>query len=307
MLNSETPFNRIALAGRRNSPELFGPLSVLADFLTRRGYQVSIEAETAAIAPLSGYPVITAEALGINHDLVVVLGGDGTMLSYARRLAPFDVPLVGINQGRLGFLTDIPQVYMEVLLGDILDGHFVEEKRSMLVANVLRESGGVTPSEVQALNDIVINRGSSGAVIDLSIAIDGQFAYSLRADGIIVATPTGSTAYALSAGGPIVAPMLPVFVLVPVAPHALTHRPIIIPETAELTIVVERGNDVSLHGDSQSQIPLMQGERVTIERSPHKATLLHPSRYDYFSMLRQKLHWTETPERLRVGLDEPLF
>jgi NAD+ kinase len=306
MLNSETPFNRIALAGRRDSPELFGPLSVLADFLTRRGYQVSIEAETAAIAPLSGYPLITAEGLGINHDLVVVLGGDGTMLSYARRLAPFNVPLVGINQGRLGFLTDIPQVYMEVLLGDILDGHFVEEKRSMLVANVMRESG-VTPTEVQALNDIVINRGSSGAVIDLSIVIDGQFAYSLRADGIIVATPTGSTAYALSSGGPIVAPMLPVFVLVPVAPHALTHRPIVIPETAKITIVVERGNDVSLHGDSQSQIPLMQGERVTIEHSPHKATLLHPSRYDYFSMLRQKLHWTETPERLRVGLDEPFF
>ncbi len=306
MLNSEKPFSRIALAGRRDSPDLLGPLSVLADFLTRRGHQVSIEAETAAMAPLAGYPSVAAEALGINNDLVIVLGGDGTILSFARRLAPFEVPLVGINQGRLGFLTDIPQAYMEVMLGDILDGHFVEEKRSMLAARVLRESG-TTPTEVQALNDIVINRGTNGAVIDLAIAIDGQFAYSLRADGIIIATPTGSTAYALSAGGPIISPMLPVFVLVPVAPHALTHRPIVIPETAKLTITVERGTDVSLHGDSQAQIALTQGEQVTIERSLYKAKLLHPPRYDYFSMLRQKLHWTETPERLRVGLDEPLF
>ncbi|MDR0251151.1 MAG: NAD(+)/NADH kinase [Burkholderiales bacterium] len=306
MLNSESPFTHIALAGRRDSPDLLGPLSVLADFLFRRGYQVSIEAETAAMAPLSGYSSVAAETLGINNDLVVVLGGDGTLLSFARRLAPFNVPLVGINQGRLGFLTDIPQAYMEILLGDILDGRFVEEKRTMLMAHVQRESGSI-PTEALALNDIVINRGSKGGVVDLSIAIDGQFAYSLRADGIIIATPTGSTAYALSAGGPIVSPTLPVIVLVPVAPHALTHRPIIIPESATLTITVERGNDVSLHGDSQSQIPLMQGEQVVIRRSLYKTTLLHPSRYDYFSMLRQKLHWTETPERLRVSLDEPLL
>ncbi|MDR2244107.1 MAG: NAD(+)/NADH kinase [Burkholderiales bacterium] len=306
MLNPESPFTHIALAGRRNSPDLFGPLSVLADFLVRRGYQVSIEAETAAVAKLAGYPSVSAETMGINNDLVIVLGGDGTMLSFARRLAPFDVPLVGINQGRLGFLTDIPQAYMEVLLGDILEGRFVEEKRTMLRAHVQRESGSI-PTEILALNDIVINRGSRGTVIDLSIAIDDQFAYSLRADGIIIATPTGSTAYALSAGGPIISPTLPVLVLVPVAPHALTHRPIIIPETAKLTITVERGNDVSLHGDSQSQIPLMQGEQIIIKRSLHRATLLHPSHYDYFSMLRQKLHWTETPERLRVGLEEPIL
>ncbi|MCL2872149.1 MAG: NAD(+)/NADH kinase [Betaproteobacteria bacterium] len=306
MLNSETPFTRIALAGRRDSPDLFGPLSVLADFLLRRGYQVSIESETAASTKLNGYPSVAAEALGINNDLVIVLGGDGTMLSFARRLAPFDVPLVGINQGRLGFLTDIPQAYMEVMLGDILKGRFVEEKRTMLEARVLRETGS-TPTVVQALNDITINRGSGGGVIDLGIAVDGQFAYSLRADGIIVATPTGSTAYALSVGGPIVSPMLPVFILVPVAPHALTHRPIVIPETAKLTITVERNNEASLYADSQSQIPLAQGEEITIERSLYKARLLHPSRYDYFSMLRQKLHWTETPERLRVAINEPLL
>ncbi|MDR2710808.1 MAG: NAD(+)/NADH kinase, partial [Burkholderiales bacterium] len=234
------------------------------------------------------------------------LGGDGTMLSFARRLAPFNVPLIGINQGRLGFLTDIPQAYMEIMLGDILDGSFVEEKRTMLKASVLRESG-VAPNEARALNDMTISRGSSGAVIDLAIAIDDQFAYSLRADGIIIATPTGSTAYALSAGGPIVSPTLPVFILVPVAPHALTHRPIVIPETAKLTITVENGSDVSLHADSQAHIPLKEGEQIIIERSPYKARLLHPSRYDYFSMLRQKLHWTETPERLRVALDEPLL
>jgi len=306
MLNPETPFTRIALAGRRDTPDLFGPLSVLADFLFRRGYQVSIEAETAACTKLNSYPSVAAETLGVNNDLVIVLGGDGTMLSFGRRLAPFDVPLVGINQGRLGFLTDIPQAYMEIMLGDILEGRFVEEKRTMLEARVLRETGSM-PTVLQALNDITINRGSGGGVIDLGIAVDGQFAYSLRADGLIVSTPTGSTAYALSVGGPIVSPMLPVFVLVPVAPHALTHRPIVIPETAKLTITVERSTEASLYADSQSQISLAQGEQITIERSLYKARLLHPARYDYFSMLRQKLHWTETPERLRVALNEPLL
>lgn len=302
MLTTEQPFSRIAIAGRRNTPELFGPISTLASLLSDRGFQVSLEQETAEMTRISGYLASSAEALGLNHDLVIVIGGDGTMLSFARRLAPFRVPIIGINRGRLGFLTDIPQAFMEVMIGDIVEGSFLEEKRSMLMASVPNESE-TTPTEIQAINEIVIGRNSCGQVADFSISIDDNFAYSLRADAIIVATPTGSTAYALSAGGPIIAPGLPVFAIVPVAPYGLTHRPIILPNTVSLQITVEKGYDISLHGDAQTQVALLEGERVTIKRSPYQMHLLHPSRYDYFSMLRQKLHWSETPERTHKEID----
>jgi Predicted sugar kinase len=302
MLTTEQPFSRIAIAGRRDTPELFGPISMLAAMLSDRGYQVSLEYETAEMTKISGYPVSAAESLGLNHDLVIVIGGDGTMLSFARRLAPFRVPIIGINKGRLGFLTDIPQAFMEIMIGDILDGRYIEEKRLMLSATLPRESG-LTPIEVQAINEIVVGRGSRGVVADFSISINEEFAYSLRADAIIIATPTGSTAYALSAGGPILHPALPVVVIVPVAPYGLTNRPIVLPNNVAIQVTVDKGLDVSLHGDSQNKIMLEEGEQVTITHSPYQVHLLHPERYDYFTMLRQKLNWSETPERLKREID----
>jgi NAD+ kinase len=292
------PFRRVALIGRHGSPEIAEPLSRLAAFLAARGHDVMIEAETAFSTPLPGYPSAPPEALGARADVAIVVGGDGTMLSIARRLAPFNVPLIGINQGRLGFLTDIPIAHMEATLAALLAGRYVEERRTLLAAEVVRADG--RREGAFALNDVVLNRGGGGTMIECAVEIDGRFVYAMRADGIIVATPTGSTAYALSAGGPILDPQVPAFALVPVAPHALTHRPIAVADTATIALSLERGRDAALHCDGQAHFALAEGERITVRRAPHSARFLHPEGHDYFAMLRQKLHWSETPERLRA-------
>ena len=290
-------FRRVALIGRHVSPGIGEPLSRLAAFLAANGHEIVIEAETARSAPLSGYACAPPETLGTRADVAIVVGGDGTMLSIARRLAPFDVPLIGINQGRLGFLTDIPITQMEPMLAELLGGRYVEERRTLLAAEVVRADG--TRDGAFALNDVVLNRGGGGTMIECAVEIDGRFVYSMRADGIIVATPTGSTAYALSAGGPILDPQVQAFALVPVAPHALTHRPIAVADTATIALTLERGRDAALHCDGQAHFALAEGERITVKRAPHAARFLHPEGHDYFAMLREKLHWSETPERLR--------
>ncbi len=289
-------FPRVALVGRYASPDLATPLARLANFLAARGHAVVLEGETACYAPLPGYPTAAPEDLGQAVDLAIVLGGDGTMLSIARRLAPYGVPLIGINQGRLGFLTDIPLARMEAALDAMLAGRYLEERRTLLAAVVARANGD--REEAFALNEIVVNRGSLGSMIECAVEIDGRFVYAMRADGIIVATPTGSTAYALSAGGPILDPQLASFLLVPVAPHALTHRPIAISDAARIAITVLRARDAGFHCDGQTYLALAEGDRVEVSRAPHAARFLHPEGHDYFAMLREKLHWSETPEHL---------
>jgi NAD+ kinase len=297
-------FPRVAIIGRYASPGLAPPLSRLASYLTGKGHSVVLESETAHYAPLTGYPTAAPEDLGRAVDLAIVLGGDGTMLSIARQLAPFDVPLIGINQGRLGFLTDVPLTRMEATLDAMLAGRYMEERRTLLAAVVVRSGGG--RDEAFALNEVVVNRGSLGSMIDCAIEIDGRFVYSMRADGIIVATPTGSTAYALSAGGPILDPQLASFLLVPVAPHALTHRPIAISDAAHISITVLTARDAGFHCDGQGHFTLVEGDRVDVCRAPYAARFLHPEGHDYFAMLREKLHWSATPERLgRHGPDVP--
>jgi len=289
-------FPRVAIVGRPGTPDLAVPLRRLADFLASRGHEVVLESETARQTPLDGHAVADADALGARADLAIVLGGDGTMLSIARQLAPHDVPLIGVNQGRLGFLTDIPLTAMERALEPMLAGRFLEERRTMLATTVARAD--VLHETEHALNDVAVSRGSGGSLIECAVEIDGRFAYAMRADGIIVATPTGSTAYALSAGGPILDPRLAAIALVPVAPHALTHRPIALSDTATVTITVVRGSDATAHCDGHAHFPLAEGDRVTIRRAPHPARFLHPEGHDHFAMLREKLHWSETPERL---------
>ena len=289
-------FPRVAVVGRYASPDLAPPLPRLASYLTAKGHSVVLEGETARYAPLLGYPTAAPEDLGRAVDLAIVLGGDGTMLSIARELAPFGVPLIGINQGRLGFLTDIPLTGMEATLDAMLAGRYQEERRTLLAAIVVRSDGG--RDEAFALNEVVVNRGSLGSMIECAVEIDGRYVYSMRADGIIVATPTGSTAYALSAGGPILDPKLASFLLVPVAPHALTHRPIAISDSAHISITVLRARDAGFHCDGQGHFTLAEGDRVELSRAPHAARFLHPEGHDYFAMLRKKLHWSETPERL---------
>ena len=300
-MSSRTPerFRRIALIGRHGGPGVAPPLASLAAFLLGRGHVVSLDSETAQFAPLDGVASLTDDELPDGADLAIVLGGDGTMLSVARRLAPHDVPLIGVNLGRLGFLTDIPLARLEPTLSAMLDGHYTEERRTLLAATVERADGST--GHAPALNEIVVNRGGLGSMIECAIEIDGRFVYAMRADGVIVATPTGSTAYSLSTGGPIIAPEVPAFALVPIAPHALTHRPIAVPDTSTITITVSRGRDAAVHCDGQAHFELDEGDRIAARRAPHTARFLHPDHHDYFAMLREKLHWSETPERLAPG------
>ena len=295
-VNSRT-LQRVALIGRYATPGVAEPLTRLARFLQQRGREVVLEEETARFTPLTGYPTARSSALGGRADVAIVIGGDGTLLSVARQLAPLDVPLIGVNLGRLGFLTDIPLADMEASLAGILDGRYVEERRTLLAADVCHHG---TPGEkALAVNEVVVSRGSIGGMIDLAVEIDGRFVYAMRADGLIVATPTGSTAYALSAQGPILHPQVAAVVLVPVAPHALTNRPIAVSEASSIIITVVRGKDASAHCDGQSHFPLQEGDTVHVRRAEYPARLLHPQGYDHFAMLREKLHWSETPEQVR--------
>jgi NAD+ kinase len=237
--------------------------------------------------------------LGTRVDVAIAIGGDGTMLSIARRLAPFQVPLIGINQGRLGFLTDIPLVGMAQTVGEILAGRYSEERRTLLQAVLRRKSG--EEQTALALNEVTMSRGTLGGMIDIAVDIDGHFAYGMRADGLIVATPTGSTAYALSAQGPIVHPEVCAVLLVPVAPHALSNRPIVVADSSVISVKLLRGKDASVHCDGQENFPVQEGDRVIVNRAPYPVRLLHPRDYDHFAMLREKLHWGATPERLPLG------
>ena len=296
MVASPHCFPRVALIGRLGSPGIAEPLARLAGFLAGRGHAVVLGAKTAAEVDLPGYPAVPLSEMANHADVVIVVGGDGTMLSVARQVAPFDLPLIGINQGRLGFLTDIPLAGMEAAVGAMLDGRYLEERRTLL-------DTVVNGDRAVALNDVVVNRGSGGSMIEVRVEIDGRFVYAMRADGLIIATPTGSTAYALSSGGPIIAPDVPAFALVPVAPHALTHRPVAIHESAVIAVTVQRGRDASVHCDGQTLFPLGEGETATVRRAAAAARFLHPEGHDYFAMLRGKLHWSALPERLRDPRD----
>ncbi|HTL77373.1 MAG TPA: NAD(+)/NADH kinase [Casimicrobiaceae bacterium] len=299
-MSARTPqrFPRIALIGRHGGAAAAAPLAALAAFLIARKHTVVLE-PNAGGGDIPGITTLPDERLPDAIDLAIVLGGDGTMLSVARRLAPHAVPMIGVNLGRLGFLTDIPLAKMEPTIAAMLDGRYTEERRTLLAVTLQRANG--TTTSAPALNEVVVNRGGLGSMIECAVEIDGRFVYAMRADGVIVATPTGSTAYALSTGGPIIAPEVPAFALVPIAPHALTHRPIAIPDASTIAITVSHGRDAAVHCDGQAHFELAEGDRVTARRAPHTARLLHPEYHDYFAMLREKLHWSETPERLTHG------
>ncbi|MBS3935817.1 MAG: NAD(+)/NADH kinase [Sulfuritalea sp.] len=227
--------------------------------------------------------------------MAIVVGGDGTLLSVARRLAARNVPLVGVNLGRLGFMTDIARADMVDAVDRLLAGEFTADRRMLLDARVLRD--GQEVFRTHALNEVVVNKGDLGRMIELEVHVDGEFLYVLRADGMIVATPTGSTAYALAANGPILHPAVPGIALVPLCAHALTHRPITIADSScvELRLVQSYGGRV--HCDGQSHFDVRAGDCVRLARSSHVVTLLHPPGYSYFAMLREKLHWSATPHR----------
>jgi NAD+ kinase len=235
--------------------------------------------------------VLDVPAIGDQCDLGLVVGGDGTMLGIGRQLARHGVPLVGINQGRLGFITDIRLDDYRGVLAPMLRGEYAEDKRSLMLAQVMRE--GQCVFKAQALNDVVVNRGATSGMVELRVEIDGRFVASQRADGLIVASPTGSTAYALSSGGPLLHPDNPSWALVPIAPHTLSNRPIVIPDSVEIVIELVAGRDASANFDMQSLASLLHGDRIVVKRSQHHVRFLHPRGWSYYDTLRRKLHWNE--------------
>jgi NAD+ kinase len=284
-------FKHVAIVGKYNAVGSKDALERIAHFLHDQGCDVAIEHETALNTGLTQYHVLDVEGIGAQCDLALVMGGDGTMLGIGRQLARYNVPLVGINQGRLGFITDIPFNTFEVLLAPMLRGEFEEDQRALMQAGVWRD--GHCVFETIAMNDVVVNRGGAPSMVELRVEVDGHFVANQRADGLIISSSTGSTAYALSAGGPLLHPAIDGWLMVPIAPHTLSNRPIVLPSTGEIAVEVVAGRDASAHFDMQTFTSLLHHDRITVRRSAHKLRLLHPVGWSYFDTLRKKLHWNE--------------
>lgn len=284
-------FKTIALIGKYNSPAIGDSLLRLARFLVEQEHTVLVERRTAESTGVTGYPLADLKEIGEQADLAVVLGGDGTMLNIARSLYAFGVPLVGINQGRLGFLTDVSADTMLETMAEILAGDYLSEARFLLDVTVRRQ--GESIYEACAFNDTVVSKGATARLIELEVFVDGQFVYSQRSDGLIVSTPTGSTAYALSSGGPILHPTLEAVVLVPICPHTLSNRPIAVNSESTIEILLLHANDARVHFDGQRHFDLQENDWVIVRRSKQMVRLLHPFGHSYYDMLRQKLHWGE--------------
>jgi len=291
-------FKTVAIVGRHQDTGLDAPLLELAATLHALGCEVLIEADTARNTGVGQLPVASYDDIGKQADLAVIMGGDGTMLGAARRLAHSGVPLIGINHGRLGFITDIPLSSAHDALSSVIQGNYESEERTLLEGRVTR--AGETLFSGQALNDVVLNRAGRGGMIEVRVELDGTFMYSQRADGLIIATPTGSTAYSLSASGPIVHPRLNAILLVPVAPQTLSNRPIVLPDTGTLSLTITALGRVesgaSVHFDMQTWSDCQPGDRIDVRRAAHRVRFLHPEGYSFFSTLRRKLYWNHMPQ-----------
>ena len=287
----KSQFRHVALVGKYHAQGSRSALEGIAHFLNVQGCDVAIEKDTASNTGLTQYPILDVAAIGAQCDLALVVGGDGTMLGIGRLLAKFGVPLIGINQGRLGFITDIAFEDYQTVLAPMLRGDFEEDRRWMMQAQVMRD--GRCVFNATAMNDVVVNRGATSGMVELRVEVDGRFVANQRADGLIIASPTGSTAYALSAGGPLLHPSIAGWVLVPIAPHTLSNRPIVLSDTGEITVEIVAGRDASANFDMQSMASLMLGDRITVKRSDYQMRFLHPKGWSYFDTLRKKLHWNE--------------
>jgi NAD+ kinase len=285
-------FRTVALIGKYNTPDIAKPLLKLADFLAAMGVNVHVDPVTAQHMDEHEYGVLPLAEMGGKIDLAIVLGGDGTLLDVARTLAPFGIPLVGVNQGRLGFLTDISIENMQRTISGMLRGEFVTEKRILLSASVMREDRHVFDS--LAFNDVVMHRGNNSSMLEFEVRIDNEYLYNQRADGLIVTTPTGSTAYALSAGGPILHPSLDLIALVPVAPHTLSNRPIVLKSESVLEISMHHANEARVRFDGHTHFDLNSHDMVTVSRYIEPVHLLHPVGHSYYRTLREKLLWNQT-------------
>lgn len=285
-------FNNIGIIGKYSDPSGSDTVSALVHFLQSRQKSVLLEKSVAGylnVCPLP--PTAELTELGQHCDLVIVVGGDGTLLHAARALADYGIPLVGINLGRLGFLVDISPDEMLARLDEIFAGHYDEDTRFLLHSQVIRNDSVVNAGN--AFNDVVIHKWNSVRMIEFETYVNGQLVNSQRSDGLIVSTPTGSTAYALSSGGPILYPSLDAIVLVPVCPHTLSNRPLVIHGDSFIELAVKDGNQnhVRVTLDGQLNFGLQDGDRIHIKKKDKPVRLIHPEGHDHFQILRAKLRW----------------
>jgi NAD+ kinase len=293
-ITGETGFRSIGLVGRQGNSCVADSLLVLVRFLRGRHYDVVLAADIAESLPAAitdGVRACPRDALGDVCDLVIVVGGDGSMLGAARALSGQDVAVLGINRGSLGFLTDIAPDEIETRVTDVLEGRYVSEERFLLDAVVLREGSVLARSS--ALNEVVLHRGSSLRMIEFELYLDNHFVYSQHSDGLVVSTPTGSTAYALSGGGPILHPALDAIALVPVFPHTLTSRPVVVSSKTGIRILLKEfsGGQPVLTCDGQVHVTLQIGDVIEVARQPGCLRLIHPVGYNYYDTCRAKLGW----------------
>lgn len=284
-------FDRIGIVGRLDSDSVVDSVRRLTHLLSKLNRACRIDLPLAEAIPGLNCEALDRPGLGQWADLIIVVGGDGTLLGAARDLAEFNVPLLGINRGRLGFLTDIMPVEMEQKVRDVFSGRYVIENRFLLQASIFRH--GKVMETGRALNDVVLHSGQSIRMIEFELYINGQFVYSQRSDGLIVSTPTGSTAYALSAGGPLVHPSLDTMILVPMFPHSLNNRPLVVGADANLSIQLgeDHGFEPQISFDAQHHIAIVPGDELRISRFPQALRLLHPEDHNYYEICRTKLGW----------------
>ena len=286
-------FQTVALIGKYDDPDVRQSVAHLVDMLNAAGVKVLVERATADELPTRAkHEPASLAGIGGRADLALVVGGDGTLLSAARHLCEHEIPLVGVNLGRLGFLTETSLTNVEGSLEALLAGEYQVEERMMLHIRVQRQAGDLAVE--RAFNDVVIHRGNIARMVEMETYVDGQFVFSQRSDGLIAASPTGSTAYALSAGGPIVHPAMRAFILVPVCPHTLTNRPIALPGHSHIEVVlVNNPGEIQLTLDGQINFALQDGDRVHIQRDEHNVHLLSDPHRNYFDVLREKFSWGE--------------
>lgn len=288
----QAQFSRVGVFAKINGEGIAQTLEQVIKLLQQNKVEVCLEEKSATL--LSGHDLKTypSESIGEHCDLVIVIGGDGSLLKAARAIVEYEIPIVGVNRGNLGFLADVTTAQLNNTLTEILNGNYYAEKRSMLNATIVKNQKKV--SSHLALNDVVLHHGDIARLIEFEIFIDDEFVIDQRGDGIIASTPTGSTAYALSGGGPIVYPTLDVLTLLPMFPHTLSARPIVVAKNSKIKLVIAKNNkiDVNISCDGQTHMALQAGDEVHIAAHNKDLQLLHPQNYNYYALLREKLGWS---------------